>query len=475
MRSFSLKGRIGICIAGLMILVVTIISVIAYQEFQEALLGSLDSKLQSDLSTVKYLLLAKDSFSPETQKEVRSFLNPQKETQEAGYQIWLEGNDDVTGSLASMDIYDAMKKRQISAPDPDGYILSNMTQEQKTYRVIWARYPVANRSTGLPQFLNIALATSSTYAYHEIGEFTKMLFILGGIILWITLMLIQGILKWGLKPVDLLAHRMRDVSGSNLSEIHRDYPNAPKELLPFVKSWEEMLDKLAHTMEEQKRFISDAAHELRTPIAIIKSTLQLAQSKKRSVEFYEETITRALEDIERLNALIEQLLQLSRLENADNLRQWEVVNIANLIEDIVEQYEPLVNEKGFRLNTQLCPAQIRGNPHQIRQLMLNLIDNAVQYAPPQTTITLSVEIHDKMAVITVHDEGSGIPEDECPRLFDRFYRVSKARDRNSGGSGLGLAIAKEIAILHSGNITIESNSQNGTSFVVTLPINRECC
>ncbi len=470
MTSFSLKGRVGICIAVLVFFVVTIISIIAYQEFQESLLGGLDSTLQSDLSTVRYLLFTKDIFSPETQKEVRAFLNPQKETQDAGYQIWFEGDENVMKSLTSMDIYGILQKQQTPPPERDEFIMLNMTRDEKTYRVIWARYPLPNRPADLPQCLNVALATSSAYAYHEIAEFTKMLFILGGIILWITLMLIQGILKWGLKPIDSLAHRMSDISGSNLSEMTRGYPKAPKELHPFVKSWEEMLNKLAHAMQEQKRFTSDAAHELRTPLAIIKSTLQLAQSRKRSVEFHEETVARALEDIERLNALIEQLLELSRLENADNLREWEVVNINDLIEDIVEQYEPLLNEKGFRLNTQLCPAEIRGNQHQIRQLMLNLIDNAVKYAPPKTTITLSVKIDDEMAVIVVHDEGGGIPEDECSRLFDRFYRVSKARDRNSGGSGLGLAIAKEIAMLHSGNITVESNPQNGTSFVIALPI-----
>ena len=468
MTSFSLKRRIGICITGLMILVITIISVIAYQEFQEALLGSLDSKLQSDLSTARYLLFAKDTFSPETQKEVQSFLSPQEKTQEVGYQIWLEGHSDAMESLVSMDIYGALQKQQTPVPNPDGFILSNIIQDEKTYRAIWARYPVSNNSG---RFLNIALATSSNQAYHEISEFTRVLFILGGIILWITLGLIQGILKWGLKPIDSLAHRMSDISGRNLDEINRGDPNTPKELLPFVKSWEAMLDKLAKAMQEQKRFTSDAAHELRTPIAIIKSTLQLAQSKKRSVEFHEETITRALEDIERLNALIEQLLQLSRLENTDNLREWEIIHIEDLIQDVVEQYEPLMHEKAFRLNTQLCPVNIRGNQHQIRQLMLNLIDNAVKYAPPKTTITVSVEVHDKTAVITVHDEGGAIPENECRHLFDRFYRVSKARDRNSGGSGLGLAIAKEIAILHSGDITVESNPQNGTRFMVIFPMN----
>ena len=471
MKSFSLKRRIGLCIAVLVLFVISTISVIAYREFQEALLGSLDAKLKSDLNTVRYLLFTNDLFSPDTEKEVRSFLNPQKQTQDVRYQVRLEDSEDLMESLATMDIIAAMQQQQISPPKTDDYILSNMTQGPKTYRVIWARYPVAGNGAGC---LNIALAASSVYAYHEVEEFMQVLFIFGGIILWITLGLTGGILKWGLKPIDSLAHRMSGVSGSNLGEVSREFPNTPNELQPFVTAWDEMLNKIEHVMNEQKRFTSDAAHELRTPVTLIKSTLQLAQSQDRSVDFYRDTIAKSLEDLDRLNALIEQLLQLSHLENGDTI-QRDVIDLNDLVRDVAEQYEPLIRSNDYQLLTRLSAVTIDGNPHQIRQLMLNLIDNAVKYGPPKTTITLSVERHDDMAVITVHDEGGTIPKEECGELFERFYRVHKARDRNSGGSGLGLAIAKEIVALHAGTISVESDRQKGTDFIVRLPIHRKTC
>lgn len=470
MPAFSLKQRIGLHIAGLVVLIITTISAVAYHEFREAMIGSLDAKLQSDMATIRYFLSDKDLYSAEAQQEIRAFLSTPMKHYATDCEIWLENGNGSPEILVSMELYEPMKAQQIAPPELNGTVKSDLTADKKAYRVRWTRYPVSTASTETPRILNIALAASSSTAVKETREFVKVLLIFGGIVLLVTLLLIRGILEWGLKPVDSLAGRMRKISASNLNEVRLDYTDAPGELVPFVTAWQKMLNKLAHAMDEQKRFTADAAHELRTPIALIKSTLQLAQSQKRSADYYEETIDRSLEDLERLNGLIEQLLQLSRLENAHALQEREVFNLADLIKEVTGPYEPLLHEKGFEFAMQLEPAEIRGNQPQIRQLVLNLIDNAVQYAPPQTTITLSLEARDGLAVMTVHDEGGGIPEAECGRLFDRFYRVSKARDRHSGGTGLGLAIAKEIATLHGGNITVESTPQTGTRFIVTLEI-----
>lgn len=470
MKPLSLKARVSICIAFVMFVVVTILSTVAYYEFHEALFETLDVTLQADTSRVKHLFFSNDSFDAKTRKQLDTFLIPMTESEKIDYQVWFENDDEsIAESFVSADLYAILKERNPLPPEPDKFLLSELKQEGRMYRTIWARYSIPQDFSQSPGYLNIILAISSKHAYHEIGEFVRVLVILGGIVLWITIGLAQWALRWGLKPVGLLSDRMSLISEKNLHEMNYERSETPRELLPFVKSWEAMLNRLSDAMADQKRFTSDAAHELKTPIALIKSTLQLAQSKKREVAFYENTITHALEDIDRLNDLVCQLLELSRLENAESSSEREIINIQELIEEITESYKPFLDERGFRLNQQLCFSEMNGNRQQIRRLLGNLIDNAIKYAPPQTTITVSMDVGPKTISVTVHDEGGSIPEKECDLLFNRFYRISKARDRNSGGSGLGLAIAKEIAVLHSGDIRVESNHESGTRFIVTLP------
>lgn len=470
MKPLSLKARVSICIAFVMFVVVIILSTVAYYEFHEALLETLDVKLQADTSRVKHLLFSNDPFDAKTRKQLDTFLIPVTGSERTDYQIWFENGDEgSTEGIVSADLYAILKQKNTLPPDPDKFLLSELKQKGRMYRIIWARYSIPSDFSQAHGILNIIFATSSKHAYHEFGEFARVLIILGGIVLWITVGLAQWALRWGLKPVALLSERMSHISDKNLNELNYEYSGTPRELLPFVKSWEAMLNRLSDAMADQKRFTSDAAHELKTPIALIKSTLQLAQSKKREVAFYEDTITHALEDVDRLNALVSQLLELSCLENAESSSEREIINIQELIEEITESYKPFLDEGGFCLNQCLTFAEMKGNRPQIRRLFGNLIDNAIKYAPPQTTITVSMDVSPETISVTVHDEGGSIPENECDLLFNRFYRISKARNRNSGGSGLGLAIAKEIAVLHSGDIRVESNQESGTRFIVTLP------
>lgn len=449
-----------------MTIVVTVLSGIAYYEFKEGLWKNMDLTLRADLQQIKGLLSSETASETEQQRQLIAILDSQTVFGSFTYQLWLEdkatGRDEI---LVNSDLYGEFLQEKSSAPLPNEYVLMNINHQDKSYRAVWARYPMPRSN----RIMNIALAISSKKAYHEVGEFIGVLAIAGVIVIWAAWGLTQQILRWGLKPINSLADQMSNVSQANLAKIKQEHSPLHLELIPFVKSWENMLARLAHAMQEQKYFTSDAAHELKTPIALIKSTLQLAQSQKRDAEYYEKTITHALEDVDRLNNIVNQLLELSRIENTESFSEWERFNVNEVIEEAIEYYTPFMNEKGFCLKSQLCFAQMNGNRQQIWRLLGNLIDNAIKYAPQRTTITISMETDEKSVQITVHDEGGGIPQEKCSLLFNRFYCVSKSRDRNSGGSGLGLAIVKEIVTLHSGKIRVESNRQTGTRFIVTLP------
>lgn len=470
MKLRSLKTRIGVCIAILMLIVVTILSGIAYYEFKEGLWTSMDMTLQSDLQQVRGLLSSKDESETEKKRELLTILNSQTTFGSFDYQLWFE--DNISGQaemLITSDLHSALKQQATCPPRLDESVLLDLNHENKPHRAIWARYSIPHDPASPARTVNIALAISSHYAYHEVGEFVRVLVIAGIIVVWAAWGLTQQILRWGLKPINSLAEQMSHVTKSDLTKINPSRSDIHLELVPFVESWQDMLGRLAKAMEEQKRFISDAAHELKTPIALVKSTLQLAQIKKRNAEYYENTIAHALEDVDRLNNLVSQLLELSRMESPTSIIQRDLINIKEVIEEVIEYHKPLLDEKSFVLKPDLCSVEISGNREQLQCLFNNLIDNAIKYAPPKTTISVSMEANDKSVTIMVRDEGGNIPEEECGLLFDRFYRVSKARDRNSGGSGLGLAIAKEIVIQHSGRIYVESNHDIGTRFVVTFP------
>lgn len=470
MKLRSLKARVGVCIAILMLIVVTVLSGIAYHEFKEGLWTSMDLTLQSDLQQVRGLLSSKDDSETEKRQELLAILNSQATFGSFDYQLWFEDDTNRQSEiLITSDLYSELKQKTALAPRLDESVLLDLNHENKSYRAIWARYSMPHNHSIPGQTVNIALAISSHYAYHEAREFVRVLLIAGVIVVWAAWGLTQQILRWGLKPINSLAEQMSHVTESDLAKINPSRSDVHLELVPFVESWQDMLGRLAKAMKEQKRFISDAAHELKTPIALVKSTLQLAQIKKRDAEYYENTIAHALEDVDRLNTLVSQLLELSRIESPTSITQRDIINIKEVIEEVIEYHKPLLDEKSFVLKLDLCSVEINGNREQIQCLFNNLIDNAIKYAPPKTTISVSMETNDKSVTIMVHDEGGNIPEEECHRLFDRFYRISKARDRNSGGSGLGLAIAKEIVLQHSGRIHVESNHNIGTRFIVTLP------
>ncbi|MBE0537717.1 MAG: hypothetical protein IH624_18790 [Phycisphaerae bacterium] len=470
MRLKSLKIRIRICIAVLTTAVVTVLSGVAYHEFRESLWRNLDVTLQSDLQQIRSLLLTNVA-DDEMEREIHSFLNPKGAFQKIDYQVWVENTvDNEMHPLITSDIYDALARQKIAPPSPGDFILADLERHNKTYRVIWAAYTNPDDVSQTASRLNIALALSSEHAYSEVGEFVRVLVIASAIVIWAAFGLTHRILRWGLIPIDSLAERMNQITQENLNAIKQEDDRIHQELRPFVKSWEAMLARLADAMNEQKRFIADAAHELKTPVTLLKSTLQLAHSRKRTTDYYEETISNALEDIERLNSLIGQLLHLSRLENREGIDQWETLGVDEILEDVIESYKPLWQEKEFILDRRLHHAEINGNAFQMRQLFGNLIDNAIKFAPPRTTITVAVQVEHSRVAVRIQDEGGSIPEQECQLLFNRFYRVSKARDRDSGGSGLGLAIAQGIAKLHAGSITVTSNRQDGTTFVVVLPL-----
>ena len=233
------------------------------------------------------------------------------------------------------------------------------------------------------------------------------------------------------------------------------------------------LAPIAAMVSEQQRFIADASHELRTPLAVLRGETEVALGKTRTVEEYEESLTLIQEEAERLSRIVEDLFILARqpIESPTALVK-EPVSLTEVVKDCARAAQVLAVRKGVRLKLKNDSTSIALNADEelIKRMILNLLDNAVKYTPEGGEISLALEKHNGSAEIVVRDTGIGLSEMDQQRVFDRFYRVDKARSRALGGAGLGLSIVRTIVEAHGGEITIDSTPRHGSTFTVSLPL-----
>jgi signal transduction histidine kinase len=232
-----------------------------------------------------------------------------------------------------------------------------------------------------------------------------------------------------------------------------------------------MIRRLHDSFAQIKQFSGDASHELRTPLTIMRGEIELALRSPKAPEDYRRILASALEEIFRLASIIDNLLLLARADQGTYEVHFSEVDLVGLAHELFEDSEVLAEPKRIRISLKVGePVMIVGDRVRLRQLCLNLIDNAIKYTPEGGSVTIAVERLDGTALFRVQDTGIGIPPDELGRVFDRFYRVDKARSRDMGGAGLGLSIARWIAELHRGSIDVKSTIDRGSTFTVTLPL-----
>ncbi|MGN1385491.1 MAG: two-component system histidine kinase PnpS [Bacillus sp. (in: firmicutes)] len=233
-----------------------------------------------------------------------------------------------------------------------------------------------------------------------------------------------------------------------------------------------------HDITELKRleqmrqdFVANVSHELRTPITSIKGFSEtLLDGDLKNEKIIRDFLTIILKESERMQALIQELLELSKIENQEFKLSLTKVDLNNIISEIGTMFNRKAEMKDINLEVKLSemPIVIDADPYRLKQIFINLISNAINYTPTGGKVTVFVSQNEKYAFVEVKDTGVGIEKDEIPRIFERFYRVDRARSRNSGGTGLGLAIVKHLVEAHKGYITVESERGKGTSFNVKL-------
>lgn len=287
--------------------------------------------------------------------------------------------------------------------------------------------------------------------------FSTVLSLFGGVVTYF----ISG---RALQPLADFSKKIEQVQAQNLSDS-RIEENKVKELNQLSVSYNKMLDRLSEAFEVQRQFTANAAHELRTPLALMQVQLDSYHSTKHpdNDASTNQTIQMVTEQNERLTKMVKTLLDMSELQT---IARDETIALDDLIEEVLVDLEPLAQEKNITLINECNAVTLSGSDILIYRLVYNLVENAIKYNRINGSVTVKAFTKDKHIYLTVADTGNGIPEDLKERVFEPFFRLDKSRSRELGGVGLGLALVHEIVRVHDGSIQVKDNPSGGTIFEV---------
>jgi heavy metal sensor kinase len=323
------------------------------------------------------------------------------------------------------------------------------------------------------QVYTIRLMTSLTDVDHELAEVLTALLMAVPAALGFAAAVGYLLARKALAPVEQLRRQTRQISAERLSQ-RLPVKNAGDELGRLTETINEMIARLERSFAEIRRFTADASHELRTPLTALRAEVEVALRQHAMPLDQQRLLGSILEECQRLTRLTDQLLTLSREDAGVVQRPDQPLDLAALVRDAAEVMRPLAEETGLLLRVKAAgPLVLRGDATRLRQVVYNLIDNAIKYTPATGEVEVCALERDGNAIVTVRDTGVGIASEHLPHVFDRFYRVDKARSREQGGTGLGLSIARSVITAHGGTIELQSTPGQGTMATVTLPQHNE--
>jgi heavy metal sensor kinase len=355
--------------------------------------------------------------------------------------------------------------------------ISKLRVGGKSYRGVWLlNVPVLDEDRpASPPRLSVFYAARSHQIEQQLFGVTKFFVACSAVILILTTVVSYWGIRRGLLPLRTLAQQSANVSTRNW-DVDVDVSRQPTELRPLIHALNAMLVRLRQSFVQQREFIGNAAHELKTPVAVLKSTLQTLSLKPRTALEYREGLEFALQDLDRLERLVQWMLRLARAEQWSSGRGRNdigVINLTNTCEEAITRVAGLARGRGIAVELRKngdCP--VRADSEDLQIIWVNLLDNAIRHSPNQGKVELSIAHASDRAQVRVSDNGPGIPEREIPHIFDRFYRGDPSRARETGGFGLGLALAKAFTEAYGGTIRLDRKIRTGTSIVVELPLSK---
>ncbi len=488
----SIRLKLTVWFSVILLIGLGAFGVTAYLYTSETISENLDISLRSEAEWLKQILesnltmergkirsLQKDFLNSPSSSDTSAQSEDQGETGEE-YEIWnkIYEHSLVNSKKQFIYIFDRRGRTfyksynlgQDSLPSPSDLV---------PYKVSVSRTDLGGKTIRLAslnaKFYRIRVA----YPEDEITELLHNLFSIFLVLIPIVIMIsVLGgyfLAKQSLKPVDEITRTARKITAAKLRErIH--VTNPKDELGRLSETLNDMISRLEASFEQVGQFSMDASHELRTPLTIMRGEIELSLRGNRTTASYKKTLASLLDEVMRMTSIIEGLILLAKADSGVEKLDKKPTRLDILVSEIREDAEVLAEQKKIDISiSKLDEATVMGDEIRLRQLMLNLVDNAIKYTPEGGRVVLSLENRNGSASFMVEDTGIGIPEKDLERIFDRFYRVDESRSRSHdwSGLGLGLSISKWVAEAHGGKLSVESKVGAGSKFTVVLPVRTE--
>lgn len=460
----SLRARLFMSFTALLAAALLVFGVIVWLLAREAMSSDVDDFLRG-----KAMLLAR--LMPPTRLGIEPWMEQDLQVQERQFFVQNFAPDGTLGGKSSnvsisLPLTDEARRSEHPA---GGVILETIRAGGREYRV--ATHPRRER-WGEPVVMYAQAATSLESVH--LRERRLLVWLVG---CGLTMLVSGAAASWflsrqWLRSVTALEETARTISAGDLGRRRLFAPSDDAELAALAASFNHLLDRLEAAHTAQQRFTADASHELRTPLTVLRGEIEVALRKPRVAEEYRDVLISNKEEIERLSRLTENMLALAHVDVGDAITQRELVNVSEVCSTVTTKLQMLATEKPITLHHEdgtTEPLSVNGDRIALERIMQNLIENAVRYSPAGENVTVRVSKHEQQIRIEVIDTGGGIAPEHLPHLFERFYRVDKARSRAHGGSGLGLSIVKALVEAHGGSVSVASEVGRGSTFTVCLP------
>jgi signal transduction histidine kinase len=321
---------------------------------------------------------------------------------------------------------------------------------------------------GLRRSITILYASPEAHVWHEILEAVRFYLITIALVATLSVFLVSMLLRRALQPLSDLAMATANLAAPALNFEPPSSVLQVRELRPLVDVLGTAVSRLREAFAKEHRFVGDAAHELKTAIAVVRSSLQVLMLKQRSVDEYKAGLERVLQDNQRVEGLVAQMLQLARFEEAPNAK-YTGTDLCEVAAAVASRLQRIADEHEIKICVECSPAlSVSVSPESAEILISNLLLNAIQHSKSGSSVLLSIHAHGNSVVIEVMDTGSGIAPEALPHVFERFYREDTSRSRETGGTGLGLAICKSIVDAVDATIEVRSSLGVGTSVRITF-------
>lgn len=456
----SIKTRLVIWFMIVLSILFSSLGVHLYRELEKIIIGSVDSHLHSEVQLIAGLLDVEEGMHEAELSEaaVGEYALPL-----SGHYYQVVSGNNILARSPSLSIVDAFLPAVPESPSPEYQTITG--PDRSPLRLLTQTFHL---KIGV---ITVQAGETLDEAYEILNSFRYIFLILFPLFLLLTWLGIAVITKLSFKKLDAFSEKVGRITERSLSE-RLETKGAESELKPLAVAFNTMMDRIEESFMKQRRFLSDASHDLRTPTSVIKSLCDVTLDRKRTSDEYSETLRKIERSSERMRSIIDRILSISRLDNDKYRPKRANVDLLDVVGDVMKIIRPKASEKGIETSIKGSPVVVKGDRERLIEAFINIVDNAIKYNRSGGSVRVDVRRRNDEALVTVSDTGVGIEEKEIGQIFDRFYRVDRSRGVVEG-SGLGLSIAKSIIEAHNGKIGVESEAGEGSVFTITLPLTKD--